>query len=269
MIKVCSLDFLNKDFFEAEILNSEGTVLVPKGTKNTPEMILRLYFKEIYVKEKPIKKVTEQEEEITQKKKAVEQVASTVTSPYIKPKESVIKAEAAQEDLIIEKTEKTDKTNVKKFLSFDEEQAKRVSAVSVEIGKLLKFSDKSIEKLEQAAYYHNIGRTKLTEEDLSKKDFIKKQSLEGYDILLNEKKLPEEIAQVAKYYIKNYDISDFKLNDEIPYSHIVAIASYYDNAVVKKLPKEEILTKMLQLGGNKFNIFVLHKFIKAKREANE
>ena len=267
MIKVCSLDFLNKDVFEAEVLNAEGVILVPMGTRSTPEMILRLYFKEIYVKEKPIKKVTEQKEEITQNNKAVEQVGSTVSSPYIKAKEVPSEAQSATETLVMEKSEEA--REEKEYLSFDEGQAQIVSALSFEIGKMLKFSDKRMTELEQAGYYHNIGRTRLTKEDLEKKDFIKQQSLAGYDILFNEKKLSEEIANTAKFYIKNYEISDFMLNDEIPYAHIVAIASYYNNALAKNMSKDQVLKKMLQLGGNKFNIFVLHKFIKMKKEANE
>ena len=269
MIKVCSLDFLNKDFFETEVMNSEGAVLVSKGTQTSPEMILRLYFKEIYIKEKPIEKVIEQEEEITQNKKAVEKIDSTVQSLHIEPKSTTDNIEPVSESVIIEKVEEISEVKENEYLIFDEEQAKRVSVLSLEMGKILQFSDKSMEELQQAAYYHNIGRTKFTKKDLLEKDFIKKQSLAGYDILLNEKKLSEEIADTAKFYIKNYDIGDFRLNDEIPYAHIVSIASYYDTALTKNLSKEEVLKKMLQLGGNKFNIFVLHKFIKAKRDANE
>ena len=51
MIKVCSLDFLKKEVFDTDIKTSDGFVLFETGEKITPEIILRLYFKEIYVSE--------------------------------------------------------------------------------------------------------------------------------------------------------------------------------------------------------------------------
>ena len=56
MIRICSLDFLNKDFFETDVKTADGKVLLAAGEKITPEVILELYFKEIYV-DKPLEDV--------------------------------------------------------------------------------------------------------------------------------------------------------------------------------------------------------------------
>ena len=88
-----------------------------------------------------------------------------------------------------------------------------------------------------------------------------------------EKQLSEKIAEAARLYNKKYQISQIDLKDsnysDLPYSHIVAIASHYDNLLGKNISKDEALKKMLQLGGNKFNIFILHKFIYMMRNLND
>ena len=47
MIKVCSLDFLNKSVFGVDVKNAEGTILQRFDDPVTPEALLKLYFKEI------------------------------------------------------------------------------------------------------------------------------------------------------------------------------------------------------------------------------
>lgn len=48
MLKVCSLDFINNDEFGTDILSSTGEVLYSAEEKITPEILLKLYFKEIF-----------------------------------------------------------------------------------------------------------------------------------------------------------------------------------------------------------------------------
>ncbi len=243
MIKICSLEFLNRDVFDAEVLSKNGAVMVDIGEKVTPEILLRLYFKDIYVAQE-LPSLEEIEEEVE---------------------------EVKLEDLISVKPDINESLPLD--LKFDEEQAKRVSNLSSLIGKMVGLKGDKISELEDAAYYHKVGISKLTQKDFADKDFRTKQGKEGYNILLEEMKLSKEIAEVAKSYFRKYESSQFSINEgppsNIPYSHIVSIASYYDELLSKNYSKEKALKKMLQLGGNKFNIFILHKFIKMMREAND
>lgn len=49
MIKICSLDFLNRENFETDVITADGVVLFQSGEEITPSKLLRLYFKEIYI----------------------------------------------------------------------------------------------------------------------------------------------------------------------------------------------------------------------------
>lgn len=261
MIEVCSLDFLKKEKFETDIMTVDGRVLCAKGEKVTPELLLRLYFKEIYVERivesaLPVQQENPEESLIEQLEGLTPDVSVEIESVA---EEVVTAAELPVQEEVVDLTEK---------LEFDEEEARRICEYSVIVGKVLNFSAKKLKELEQAAYYHKIGRTNFTRADLLDKDFKKKQAQAGYDIVLKEKKLPESIAETAKLCISNYDSNTFKLNEEIPYYQIVQIASFYDSLINKNFTKDEALDKMLQLGGNKFNIFVLHKFINSMRGLN-
>lgn len=341
MIKVCSLEFVNKEFFGADIMTVDGRTLCAADEIVTPEKILKLYFKDIYVEnpleEEYVKREKEKEaterlpkeatertagvaaekaaeneaEEATEKatEKAIEEVSEIIEEELI---EEAIKAEEFEEvaeeiideiveeinieekeqaeGLIKEKIGDKQETKVAKEhkrtsmrgselpeedvpvvdddMQFDEEQAQRVSDCAVKMGKKLKFSLQKLDELKQAAYYHKIGVTKFKKEEANKKDFKKVQAQAGYDIVL-EKEMPQAVAEAVKLWVVDYDSNAFSLEGEIPYAHIIAICDYYDNSVNNKnRSKEETLLKMLQFGGNKFNIFVLHKFVKMMGDSN-
>jgi len=240
MIKICSLEFLNRDYFDAEILLEDGTIIVPMGAKVTPDILLRLYFKNLFVEKELV--------DIMGPEAAIIEPRATLTE------------EISEEALVVD-------------LKFDTAEAQRVSDYASFIGKLLELPEDKIAELEQAAYYHKIGVSKLNSNDLLDKKFVKMRAEEGYKIILNEMKLPEIIANVARTYYRKYDITQFKVRQDekldMPYAHIVSIASRYDELLSKKHNKKESLEKMLQLGGNKFNVFILHKFIKAMKEIND
>ncbi len=217
MIKVCSLDFLNRDVFGVDIKDNAGEVLYSSDELVSPELILKLYYRNIYV-------------------------------DSLEPMAEIPMGE------------------------FDEEEAKNVAKYSLLVGKFLGYADKELQDLELAAYYHNVGNTRLPASAVEEDDFIKRRADEGYNYLLTVKALPENVAKVAKLYLRDYDCINFDLSKKqrvnIPLYHIVAIASYY-NRSLKTMPKEEVMMKMLRLGGNKFNIYVLHKFINIMRNNND
>lgn len=209
MVKACSLDFLNKAQFDTDILLEDGKILYTTGAQITPEILLQLYFKDIYVPKK---------------------------------------------------------------LEFDEGHAQRVRDYAVKIGKLIGIPKDKLAELKDAAYYHDIGRTKFTESDLKKANFDMWQGEAGVNILIKERQFPKHIADVANSHLKHYNSARFPLIKEeranIPYAHIVSIANCYDELCYKNLGKKKALEKMIQIGGGKFNIFILHKFIRAMRDSD-
>lgn len=374
MIKTCSLDFINNEFFDTDIMSSNGTVLFSATDKVTPEILLRLYFKEIYITEAPaLEKVASSiaepsvaesltaEEQKAQRELALaanvktsvmpntpelnlemEEPTDTTLNQTLLDSAAVSSSEvppspgfsdvgqnidvqqeltpgidldgpvtanagpippspALYDDSTQETTDKGPKLSdvdkwsdseidnkkpvnagnisdkvepiveeeVDKDLTFDEDKANKIADYSVALGKVLKFPNNRLAELRQAAYYHNIGRIRFKQSDLKKRGFRKQQALASFDIILNEKNLPQVIAETAKFCVNNYISSSFSFEGEIPYHHIVAITSYYAYLQDQGYSKEESLAKMLQLGGNKFNIFVLHKYLKIMRDEND
>lgn len=56
MIKICSLEFLNKNSFDVDVLSADGSVLYSAGCEITPNLLLKLYYKDIYIEGYPPKK---------------------------------------------------------------------------------------------------------------------------------------------------------------------------------------------------------------------
>lgn len=294
MIKICSLDFLNRDVFDADVKTQDGAVLYSAGTPITPEVILKLYFKDIYVDNGYFDEAIEVEKEVVAvidtEAEALSSVKTSggskgphsISTPVGKEKVSSgpipagidkfdsasVSAEKEKTNVKLPEEEKVDAGPLP--LEFDEVKAKRVAEYATKLARLINMPEAKIKELEQAAYYCNIGRKMFTEADLSDPKFKKKQAEASYNILLHEMDFPEIIAEVAKDYLKKYESSEFKLikNElfRVPYAHIVAIANYYDDEISSNKSKSAVLEKMLQIGGTKFNIFILHKFINMMRK---
>lgn len=296
MIKTCSLNFINNEYFDTDVMTKDGRVLFSAEEKVTPELILRLYFKDIYVKEKPVPvaAVVEQEQaELQEETKDLSVKAGINAAVNTTERELGIKA-----SIDIYDEDETEKQGIKMprmtigsaplqqpseiseggggdtepedpILEFDEEKAKKVAADSVKLGKMFNFSDSELKTLEQAAYYHNIGINKFKKSDSTKRGFRKKLAEVSYNILLNEMGMQTIVAETAKFCVNNYEPKDFSLQEKIPFHQIVAVTSYYEALYSKTSSKEKSLAKMLQLGGNKFNTFVLHKFITIMKDSDD
>lgn len=362
MIKICALDLLNKEAFTTDIMTADGRVLFRAGEKIRPEMILRLYFREIYVTEAPAVqevqvKTTELEAAVdkSQAEKAVAvgvnaldsqvsekenvprytdsrlnevamgnpraadlndekiytvdptmstpspaapnieedvEVVDVGKGPSLAPKDIDISVSEISSPEIhfaqnnaLDMNEKASVQNmssaspqeeIKKEivdenppLVFSEDQAKRIADVSVRIGKLLNYSGSELKELEQIAYYYNIGITKFRKADLRKNNFRKLKALAGYQQLIEENKLTEKLADIIKFSTNAYESDSFPLNSKIPYNHIISITGFYEDMLAQGQSKNTVLLKMLEMGGNHFNIFVLHKFLKIMRDTNE
>lgn len=232
MIKICALDFLKKETFGTDVMYASGEILYSAKDEVTPEILLKLYFKEIYSKEKIQVKVEEED--------------------------SQIKLQGDELD---------------EMLVFDEAQALRVSKYSLEMAKILGWDEKECKDLQQAAYYHNVGDIEFTKKDKLLKGYRQRRAEAGYNHLFKTLGLPDRVAEVSKLYVTNYDTESFELDKKnrsnIPFYQIVAIASYYDEFLMNTSSKKEAIMKMLRLGGNKFNLFLLHKFLYKMRNTND
>jgi len=152
---------------------------------------------------------------------------------------------------------------------FDKAQAEKIINHSVKLGRILNFSQKELIELQQVAAYYNIGLTNLDKKDGLKQEFRKNKVMKSYNELIQRENISNEIAEMVKSSANSYDTKTFTLNSKIPSNHIVAISSYYEESLALNNSKQATLLKMLQLGGNRFNIFILHKFIKLMRETDD
>lgn len=265
MKKICSLDFLNREYFDTDVLSKDGKVLFATGEKITPEILLSLYFKEIFIQDSFIDEL--EAIQVEPPKEKTEEAVAQELEEFKKIKEEKIIEEPAAE--IIKKNEDTEIPSVVQ-LELDEKLSAEIAKKCIKLAKLVKMPQQNIKELEQAALNYKIGLNKFTSADAETPKFKHQLAETSYGILINEKNLPEKIAEVAKYYLNCYNTDKFELDkkEPIPYYHIVSIVDYYETSI-NHLQKNETLDKMLQLGGNKFNIYVLHKFVKMMKENNE
>jgi hypothetical protein len=348
MIQICSLDFLRKETFDTDIMTVDGRILCTKGDKVTPELILKLYFKEVYAKNVQIEEIcsmpqatstaveqeiieavqikeqTDEVEKPTEEVKEIEAAEETKALEIVEVSELAVKTEdeasgtktkagprvletveneqasgkdprvtgSSIDDDISEESSKAKLANEAQFtlaeksietarltaekeallkdpnLEFDEIQAKRIVEHSLAIGKIFNFTPAELKDLELVAYNCNIGITEFKKSDMAKKDFRKMKAYASYKKLQKEETVQPKIAEMVKFTATSHASDSVILNSKMPIDNIVGIVSYYEDSLNQNVSKEETLLKMLQLGGNHFNIFILHKFIKMMRDTN-
>ena len=236
MKKIIALDFLHNKKFGVDLLSANGDLICSANQEVTPEKLLELYFKDIYINEILPERV--QEENIT--------------------------VNTSEETVVVEQEEEK--------IGFDEELANRIVKHSLELASIIGMTDEVKNDLEKAAYYHNVGNAQMYKSELLKPGFKSKRADISYSYIIKELDLPQHIAEVSKLYYRNYDPNQFGLDikskKNIPIHQIVSVASYYEEFLAQTGSKEEALMKLIRLGGNKFNVFVLHKFVHKVRNSN-
>ena len=132
----------------------------------------------------------------------------------------------------------------------EENHAKRVSQISVNIGQELGLSEVEINKLKMSGFFHDIGKIAINEEILNKKIVDKddwkeyrRHSEIGYSILSSANKyvgIAEEVLYHHEYYNGEGYPEGLK-GEEIPLnSRIIAIANHYDALLKGRFYKEAI-----------------------------
>ena len=383
MIRICAIDFLNRDSFESNIKLADGKVIISAGEKVTPELILTLYFKEIYV-DKPLSDVIVNPTKSTSSSGSVEipvvsyneslaSISETEAEPSFDlskdestlPQETPldlstkssdsnagIDAEMAlpfdktpepakldlsvetpintsldketdvkdakylntplpnmekevpdnpleggvdlgkkysEEDEIPETDDKYGKSPVAptldlgeteaasaepepqveeepaRVLKFDEDVAKEIAVNAVKLAKELNLAQNVTSDIEKAALICNIGLDNFKIEDLRRKDFELQKAKVSYDMAVKKGIYSNEVLEIVKSHAKPYISENFDLNSIVPACDVLHIASMYSRYLYVGMSKEKAILKMLQQGGNEYNIFALHKFLRLMR----
>ena len=159
----------------------------------------------------------------------------------------------------------------------EENHAKRVSQISVNIGQELGLSEVEINKLKMSGFFHDIGKIAINEEILNKKIFDKddwkeyrRHSEISYSILSSANKyvgIAEEVLYHHEYYNGEGYPEGLK-GEEIPLnSRIIAIANHYDALLKGRFYKEAIeATEAIEVikkeADKKFDPNIVEAFLK-------
>ena len=153
----------------------------------------------------------------------------------------------------------------------------RLKKMAVEIGEELKFNSNEMEKLEKAAYLHDIGMISTPEKILNKKakltdeewDEIKKHPETGYRIARSSDKLTD-IANIILHHHERWDGNGYPRGisrEEIPIqARIISVIDAFDVMVNKSLyeepfTKDEAIAELYDNAGIQFDPEIVDIFI--------
>ena len=248
MRQISALELLNKEVFGQKIFSENNEVLYTETQKITPEIIMKLYFKNIFIDDIEIK------EDVVEEKTDDTDTGSIGFNRKEKSQEAEVENRLKGQDESI----------------FDEQEALEVQKYAEIMAIDLELSEAEIKNIKLAGYIHNIGDSFLTKEAKEKEDYLETRAKLGYEYTYNKLKYPEAVSRVTKEYYKKSDLDNFDLSNKtiknFPYSHIVTIVAYYVKHKGDYENNEDILKKMIRIGDKLFNIYLLHRFIRKIRE---
>lgn len=232
MIKVCSLDFLNNKVFEKDILSLDGKVLFKADDRVTPESLLKLYFRNIYV-----------QNPITASKAEAQSRIPISNMTLVSVRDNVFDADLERVAVMEENNAKSDASSlIPQSASSSQEDYfyTKIVEYATSFGKKLNLSEGEIKKLEDLAYYYV-----LKEMDES---------------------IPDEMKEDVQFCHRSYRANEFPLIGNISYVDIIFIIAYYVKMLKVTQSKQKTIYKMLWYGNNKFNPFFLHKFLNMMKD---
>lgn len=190
--------------------------------------------------------------------------------------------EVVSEKMIAEVTNKTDEifylSQIRVRDKFTYSHILDVTALSIALAIKAGFSKKEVKEIALAAILHDTGKLLIPKSimfkpgRLTEKEFqvMKLHPELGYKILVNELRIPEQIAKPALEHQEMYGGGGYPQNlkgDEIhPYSHIVKIADVYDALTSKRpykesIPSSKAIKIMLSEGEKSFHPEMLGHFV--------
>ena len=263
MRKICSLDFIQIAQLPTDVLDSYGNVVLQANTSPDEQWILKNYFKDLYTEE--VKIIIQKPESVENKVVLDEKSVGACDDVTGAITDDLSNDQADDDNLVVE--EETLDTNLK---AFSEEKIAKISEVAFELASMFGYDNSEKEKLKLIATYFNASLNQFTKKDLLDKKFSANKANKSYEMLNTKAGIPDDVKLALKNIIEPYDTVKFNLSNKIPLNHIMTPIYVYEDLMLKfNNNKDKVLEKMLQYGGNRFNIFVLHKFLKIMRDMND
>lgn len=235
-----------------DVLNKNLDIILNEGFELTAEVIDKVKYsyselkipvygeKSDYFSRKRIKKVEKFIEEMTDRLESAMKKLEVDESTSIKEIENMsyqILDEMKDFKVVFETIANSSNVDAKMY-----RHSVNVSIIASMIGKWMKMGESSILEISKSAILHDIGKTRLPEELLHKREYTKeerflvnKHPLLGYEILKNISTLSKEVKDGVLTHHERNDGSGFPQGikaDKIPLiGKIVAIAEAFDNKV--------------------------------------
>lgn len=172
--------------------------------------------------------------------------------------------------------------DIDKKYYYEKEHRKKVAEYSIAIGERLNFDKISLAKLNLAASFHDVGKIKISEDILNKKEKLTKEeweelknhSVTSYTIL----KAVNDYAGIAEEVLHHHERYDGKgyprglKGEAIPLvSRILTVADAYEamtseRPYKKKKSKEEAIDELIRYSGKQFSPEIVEIFIKLIEE---
>ena len=160
----------------------------------------------------------------------------------------------------------------------EKQHSKRVTNLSVKLGKALGLENDAIKELSQAAMFHDIGKISLPDDILNKPgklteeeyDIVKTHTTIGYDILHTADEY-SELAIHASSHHERYDGKGYPnglKGKNIPFfSRIISITDAYEAMTAnrpyrKKMPKAKATKEIIENAGTQFDPDLAKTFVK-------
>ena len=150
-----------------------------------------------------------------------------------------------------------------------------VAVIAGLIAKKLDYTNAAIEQVVLASLIHDIGKFKIHLEDESplltmQEPIVAEHTTLGYELIIKELGLDEQIAKVALEHHENNDGSGYPKGLSSDYisewAQIVNVANYYDNLACNRTAahvsnNRDVLRAMLEVGTKRFSARMLYTFV--------
>ncbi len=268
------------------IINPNGTMLLSQGTILTDKFIERLKnlnYTSVYIDDGYIDDVVV-DEIISEKTRSqalhcIQAAARDIAHHRVIKVPSVKKVVSEIiEDLIRNQEMMLSLSDISSYDDYTFNHSINVTVVSVMIGMCLFYSQEKLRDLGLGVLLHDIGKTQIPSEILTKPakltkeeyEIIKKHTWHGFEILRANPEIKITSAHVALQHHERYDGSGYprrlKGRRILEFARIASIADVYDalsndRCYRRKLPAHEVYEHLLTQTGIHFDSNILDRFI--------
>ena len=292
MRRIIPLELVGNDKLDFDLYDEKGEILYRSGDNLTPELLIKLNYKKVYVKnllsdenlefENPV--ILTHNTVISEKstKNLVKSAKTIFNKVFDNEKvETAVFTEAT--DVILQEVSKNlEKIDcISQLRIFDEytfSHTVNVSTYSSAIGITLGLSEKDIKELALGALLHDVGKMLVPLDILNKPakldpeefEIMKSHTLLGYRYIKKNLEVSDDVARVALDHQEKYSGGGYphglKGKEINLYAQVASIADVYDaltsNRVYKRaFTSEEAIEIMISEGEKSFNPYMLSRFL--------